>query len=137
MRKLEPNFVPRWHDCYSYIITNCEPVIWKTAAVVPIFKEGKKTNPCNYRPISLPLTCICSKILEHVVYSSISQHLDHHGVLCDQKHGFRKNKHCETQLIATINDFAECLNQKGRCDVLFLDFSKAFDKVGHIHLFHT
>ena len=35
----------------------------------------------------------------------------------------------------TINDFAECLNQKGQCDVLLLDFSKAFDKVAHTCLF--
>ena len=35
----------------------------------------------------------------------------------------------------TINDFAECLNQKGQCDVLLLDFCKVFDMVAHIHLF--
>ena len=105
------------------------PVIWKTAAVVPIFKKGSKTDPCNYRPILL--TCICSKILEHIVYSSISEHLDQYGILCDEQHGFRQKRSCKTQLITTINDFAECLNQRGQCDVLLLDFSKAFDKVSH------
>ena len=38
------------------------------------------------------------------------------------------------KLISTINDFAECLNQGGQCDVLLLDFSKAFDKVPHSRL---
>ena len=59
-----------------------------------------------------------------------------HQVLCDEQHGFCPNRSCETQLITTINDFAECLNQEGQCDVLFLDFSKAFDKVPHFRLCH-
>ena len=32
-------------------------------------------------------------------------------------------------------DFAECLNKGGQCDVLALDFSKAFDEVPHAHLY--
>ena len=52
-------------------------------------------------------------------------------VLCEEQHGFHPNRSCETQLISTINDFAECLNQGGQCDVLLLDFSKTFDKVPH------
>ena len=43
------------------------PSIWKTAAVVPIFKKGARSDPGNYRPVSL--TCIYCKILEHIVYS--------------------------------------------------------------------
>ena len=40
------------------------------------------------------------------------------------------------QLIITVNDFAETLNNGEQSDVIFLDFSKAFDKVSHHHLFH-
>ena len=46
------------------------PDIWKTAAVVPIYKKGNRSDPNNYRQVSL--TCICSKILKHIVYSAIS-----------------------------------------------------------------
>ena len=35
-----------------------------------------------------------------------------------------------------MNDFAECLNQRGQCDILLLEFSKAFDKVSHSLLYH-
>ena len=42
------------------------PEIWKQATVVPVFKKGSRTDPCNFRPISL--TCICAKILEHCLF---------------------------------------------------------------------
>lgn len=76
--------------------------VWRQAIVVSVFKKGRHTDPCNYRPISL--TCICTKILEHIVYSSISKHLQRHAVLCDAQHGFRPNRNYDTQLIITVND---------------------------------
>ena len=42
--------------------------------VTPVFKKGAKSKPENYRPISL--TCILSKVLEHIIVSSIMNHLD-------------------------------------------------------------
>ena len=42
---------------------------WKTAHVAPVYKKGPKYNPENYRPISL--SCICCKLLEHIVVSNI------------------------------------------------------------------
>ena len=81
------------------------PEVWRQAIVVPIFKRGRRTDPCNYRPISL--TCIYTKILEYIVYSSISKHLQSYDVLHDAQHGFHPNRSCDTQLIVTVNDFAE------------------------------
>ena len=51
-----------------------------------------------------------------------------HNILCDEQHGFRNHRSCESQLIYTVHDFASCLNDGGKCDVLFLDFKKPFDK---------
>ena len=62
------------------------PDVWRLASVVPVYKKGSRQDPGNYRPISL--TCICSKILEHIVHSCISDHLERYQVLCDQQHGF-------------------------------------------------
>ena len=108
------------------------PEVWKQASVVPIFKKGNLSDPCNFRPISL--TCICAKILEHIVYSNVSKHLQRYEVLCDEQYSFHTNRSCDTQLITTVNDFAECLNGGGQCNVLTLDFSKTFDKVPHTRL---
>ena len=49
------------------------PDEWKTANIIPIFKKGDRTITDDYRPVSL--TSICSKILEHIIYSSIFCHL--------------------------------------------------------------
>ena len=42
---------------------------------------------------------------------------------------------CDTQLIITVNNFADCLNKGGQYDDLAVDFSKAFDKVPHACLY--
>jgi len=110
------------------------PSDWKSANITPIHKKGKRTDPSNYRPISL--TSICSKTLEHVIYSSIFSHLETHKILDDCQHGFRTHRSCETQLIGAITDFQQCLNNRKHIDAIFLDFSKAFDKVSHSKLCH-
>ena len=66
------------------------------------------------------------------MYSHVFPHLSKHS----QQHGFWQSMLCKTQLIITINDLAESLNRNEQTDVIFLDFSKAFDKVSHRHLFH-
>ena len=110
------------------------PNDWKRAFVAPIFKKGSRTNPYNYRPISL--TCICCKLLEHIISSAISTQANHYNIICKQQHGFRKNHSCETQLLETVNDLALSLNAGEHTDFILLDFSKAFDKVSHSCLLH-
>ena len=105
---------------------------WKTALVSPIYKKNSCKSPENYRPISL--TSILCKILEHLTYSSVYNHLEVNSILYDAQHG--KKRSCETQLIITINEIASCVNLGEQVDVLTLDFSKAFDKVPHERLFH-
>ena len=108
------------------------PDDWKQAFVTPVFKKGDRTAPSNYRPISL--TSVCSKLLEHIIHSQVMRHLDHHGILSDQQHGFRKRRSCESQLVLTIQDLARGLEEGEQIDAVLLDFSKAFDKVPHKRL---
>ncbi len=101
----------------------------KTAHIIPLFKKADKAKAENYRPISL--TSIACKLLEHVVYSSIINHLDDNDILCDFQHGFRQRRSCESQLLNTLRDFFNCLDRSSQVDAILLDFSKAFDKVDH------
>ena len=110
------------------------PSDWLTARISAIYKKGDKANPPNYRPVSL--TCITCTIMEHIVCSQIGRHLDHNNILHPNQHGFRKGLSCETQIVDTIHELAYSINQKTQTDVIFLDFSKAFDKVSHDKLLH-
>ena len=114
------------------INTGQVPEDWRKAIVTPIYKKGPKSDPVNYRPISL--TCLCCKILEHVVLSHMAKHLNQHHILLDSQHGFRERLSTVTQLITSVNDWASTLEHRGQTDVILLDFSKAFDKVSHQHL---
>ena len=110
------------------------PQKWKEAHVVPIFKKGDKNKAANYRPISL--TSICSKCLEHIVRSNVMDHFDELEILTDSQHGFRKKRSTVSQLITTTHDLFTTLEKGGVRDVVFLDYSKAFDKVPHKRLLH-
>ena len=110
------------------------PKDWRKANIVPIFKKGDKSKPANYRPVSL--TAICSKILEHIIYSNIMNHLSQNNLLSDNQHGFRACRSCETQLITTVQELhvAKNMSSGKQIDAILLDFSKAFDKVPHRRL---
>ena len=75
------------------------PQAWKEATISPVYKKVCRSNPVNYRPVSL--TCSLCKILEHIINGHILDHLDEHRMLVDAQHGFRKRRSCETQLILT------------------------------------
>ena len=61
---------------------------WKKAFVIPVYKKGDRSCAANYRPISL--TSLPCKIMEHIICSNIFSHLDGHGILCDEQHGFHQ-----------------------------------------------
>ena len=69
----------------------------RLAKITPLFKKGDKDCAVNYRPISL--TCIFSKLLEHIITSNITHHLGEHSILYHLQHGFRSGRSCETQLL--------------------------------------
>ena len=115
--------------------TGTVPCDWRDANIVPIYKKGDKQLASNYRPVSL--TSISCKVIEHVVHSNIMDHFQKHSILCDEQHGFRKRRSCESQLITTIQGIASKLRSgRDQVDVILLDFAKAFDKVPHQRLLY-
>ena len=68
------------------------PHDWTKACDNPIFKKGDKSDPINYRHISL--TCIICKVIERIVASNLSRHFEQNDILYDLQHGFRKRRSC-------------------------------------------
>jgi len=105
------------------------PADWRLANVTPIFKKGKKADPGNYRPVSL--TSICGKLMEAHLKREITNHLKIHRLLRSSQHGFLKGKSCTTNLLHFLDVLTKAADEGKNMDVIFLDFSKAFDKVPH------
>ena len=103
------------------------PSPWKVANVVPIFKKGDKHNVCNYRPISL--LPIASKCMERCVFEKLYSHVQ--SALHPLQHGFVKGRSCTSQLLLVYHDIGRILDRGGQVDIIYLDFSKAFDCVPH------
>ena len=103
------------------------PLEWKIANVTPIFKKGAKGNVENYRPISL--TSIPCKILESILKDAIMDHLLDSELLKSTQHGFMKNKSTVTNLLEFFEKITGHVDDGDCVDVIYLDFSKAFDKV--------
>ena len=112
--------------------TGVVPDAWNCANISPIFKKGKKTDPSNYRPISL--TAIPCKIIEKILKSAIIDHLFDNKLISKNQHGFVRHKSCVTNLLESLDIITEALNMGFLIDLILLDFSKAFDLVSHVGL---
>ncbi len=108
------------------------PNDWKCASVVPLFKKGDPSLVNNYRPISL--TCTLCKIMETIINKSLLHFASTRGLITNSQHGFLPNRSTCTQLLECHNDWCSSLDNSHPVDVIFIDFSKAFDVVSHAKL---
>jgi len=69
---------------------------------IPNLWERKQIYPSNYRPFSF--TSISFKVIEHILFSNFMAHFDNNKILSDSKHGFRRRRSCESQLLTTVNN---------------------------------
>ncbi|CAM5175101.1 unnamed protein product [Natator depressus] len=69
--------------------------------------------------------------MEQVLKESILKHLEERKVIRNSQHGFTKGKSCLTNLIAFCDEITGSVDEGKAVDMLFLDFSKAFDTVSH------
>ena len=133
LKMLHLELAPILTSIFSQSISTGEiPEDWAAAWITPVFKKGPRSDPANYRPVSL--TCISCKLLEHILCTHIRSHLDRHNILTPCNHGFRSRHSCETQLLLTTHDIINRRETSKQVDVAILDLSKAFDTVPHKRL---
>ena len=125
----------------TLLFNNClrhgvSPNDWKKANVIQVDKKGNKQLVSNYRPGSL--LPICSKIFEKLIFDCIYDFLDQNCLLKANQSGFRPVDSSINQLIAITHSIFTAFDIKPSLEVrgIFLDLSKAFDRVWHKGLIH-
>jgi ribonucleases P/MRP protein subunit RPP40 len=100
--------------------------------VTPIFKAGRKSDPGNYRPMSLTSVSCC--LMESIVKDQIVSHLDRNKLVKKSQHGFMNGRSCVSNLLCYLEKVTLAIDNGEGVDVIYLDFAKAFDTVPHERL---
>lgn len=101
----------------------------KIAKVIPVYKKGSKSDPKNYRPISLlPLL---SKLFEKILKFRLLAHLRANKVLNDRQFGYQKGVGTSDAIYTLLDDVIGKINSRMRVAGIFLDLSSAFDTIDH------
>ncbi|KAK3872353.1 hypothetical protein Pcinc_022570 [Petrolisthes cinctipes] len=116
------------------LATGIVPQLLRSAKITPVFKGGSRDEAKNYRPIALTSHII--KVLEKIITKKITTYLEDSNKMNDGQHGFRRGRSCLSQLLAHYDRLITSLELNTMIDVVYLDFSKAFDKVDHGVLLH-
>ena len=101
----------------------------KIAKLKPIFKKGARTDPKNYRPISLlPLV---SKIIEKSIHFQIEDYLNKKKLIYMHQSGFRTNHSTDLCLAQLIDFVATGMDKQMYTGMILVDLQKAFDTLDH------
>ena len=115
--------------CNSSIKYSIFPSDCKIAKLKPLFKKGSKTDPKNYRPISvLPLV---SKKIEKVIHDQTQRFLDKNDKIYRYQTGFRKFFSTDSCLSYLNNKIATGVKSVLYTGMILIDLRKAFDTVNH------
>ncbi|GAB0193288.1 mitochondrial enolase superfamily member 1 [Grus japonensis] len=125
LEHVEDNFLTQLHSW----LTEKVPDDWRLANVMPIYKKGRKEDPGNYRPVSL--TLVPGKIMERFILSALTRQVQDNQGIRPSQHGFMKGRSCLTNLISFCDQVTHLVDEGKAVNVIYLDFSKAFDTVSH------
>ena len=101
----------------------------KVAKIKPLYKKGTKTDPNNFRPISL--LPIISKIIEKVIHDQTMNYLTENNVLYRYQSGFCKNQSTDTSLANLTDKILTGFDSGLLTGMILIDLQKAFDTINH------
>ena len=115
----------------NILSTGIYPNTWKLANVTPIHKKSDKQLIKNYRPVSL--LPICGKILEKIIFNQLYSFLNTNNLITKKQSGFRPGDSTTNQLLDFVDTIHQSFDANPTLEVraVFMDISKAFDKVWH------
>ena len=109
--------------------TGIFPDQWKEANVTPAHTKNDKQIISNYRPISL--LPIVAKVFERIIFKNLYNYLIANNLLTSNQSGFRPGDSCTNQLLSLVHEIHESFDKGFEVRSIYLDMSKAFDKVWH------
>ena len=120
-------FPPFFQSLFSrgYIVY---PNDWRVAKLTPLFKKGLKSDPNNYRPISV--IPVVSNIFEKIVYNQLYNYLDDNKSLLGCQSRFHSLHSTLTPLLEAADAWS-VNTDNGLNGIVFIDLTKAFDTIDH------
>ena len=103
--------------------------IYKHSNVIPLPQKGDNSGPSNFRPVSL-LSNV-GKLQERIVFKHIYNFLHENDLLYKYQSGFLPNHSTTFQLIDIYHHICQTFDSNQYSCMVFLDVSKAFDRVWH------
>ena len=111
------------------IVSGVFPTEWKSTKVIPLFKQGERSDLNNYRPISI--IPVVAKVFERIVYNQFYEYLTVNNLISCNQSGFRSLHSTATALLEATDNWAFNIDKGNVNAVIFLDLKKAFDTVDH------
>jgi hypothetical protein len=121
--------VPLTHIINRTLESGIFPEKLKYSIVIPIFKDGNRTNIDNYRPIAL--LPVFSKIIEKIVLNQVLEYFEGNRLFCKSQFGFRKRRNTKMAAFELITEILRAFESSESALGIFCDLSKAFDCVRH------
>jgi exonuclease III len=110
------------------------PQEWCIGLIVPLFKNGNREDPTNYRGITLS-SCM-GKLFTKVMNGRLYKFLASSGMLNDYQIGFKKGCGTTNHIFVLKCIIDQAKKNKKKIFAAFIDFQKAFDTVWREGLFY-
>ena len=130
LKKISHVISPLLSDIFNESINaGVFPEKLKLGRVIPLYKEGDRTDVSNYRPITT--LSVFSKLFEKLVHKRMSSFIAQYNLIKPHQFGFQKNKCTSDAILEFLENVFDSFNENKYYLAIFLDFSKAFDTICH------
>ena len=114
-----------WRLCTICFEEEKIPEEWMKGIVFPIYKDGDKRDPLNYRGITL--LSVVSKVYTSILNSRLTMWCEENNIIVEEQGGFRKHRGCIDQIFVLVGILKQRKKKNNYC--CFIDLKKAFDRV--------